>query len=289
MKDGRTLPASNNLNSAQGPPSLTPCLMFGLTVVLSLLAWISYYFLRSWSRLRHVPGPLLASLSPLWLVHKLSTGRFVQHLKDVSDKDGPLVRIGPNDLLCTDPDTIRRMSAARSPYRKGDFYESSRVIPGYDNVVSQRDEVKHKALRAKMAGAFAGRENGSLPGFEASIDRQVLRLAALIDAKYLSEKASLRPLDLTAKAHYFALDVISETSFGTAFGFLDEDKDLFQFLEITNSALPVMNLLAVVPMLTNLVYSWPLRLLLPNTNDRAGLGRLMRWDHRHHKTNPTYC
>jgi hypothetical protein len=44
------------------------------------------------------------------------------------------------------------MSAVRSPYIKGDFYETGRIIPGYDNVVSQRDEAKHKALRAKMGG-----------------------------------------------------------------------------------------------------------------------------------------
>ncbi|KAK3986615.1 cytochrome P450 [Cladorrhinum sp. PSN332] len=244
-------------------------------IVFSLLvAWI-VYSVRSWYRLRHIPGPLLASVSPFWMIKRLSTGRFVEHLKETSYQYGPLVRIGPNDLLCTEPDTIRRMSAARSLYTKGDFYESGRVIPGYENVVSQRNEAKHKELRAKMAGAFAGRENGSLPGFEASIDRQIQRLVSLINANYLSEIGFLRPFGLTAKAHFLTLDVISETSFGAAFGYLQEDTDLYQFLEITDAATPVMNLLAVVPMLTNALYSWPMRLLLPNTNDRAGLGRLM--------------
>lgn len=68
------------------------------------------------------------------------------------------MRIGPNDLLCTDPNALRRMSAVRSPYTKGDFYETGRIIPGYDNVVSQRDEAKHKALRTKMSGGV-----GALP------------------------------------------------------------------------------------------------------------------------------
>jgi hypothetical protein len=43
------------------------------------------------------------------------------------------------------------MSAVRSTYTKGDFYSSGRIIPKVDNVVSERDEVKHKAMRAKMA------------------------------------------------------------------------------------------------------------------------------------------
>lgn len=72
------------------------------------------------------------------------------------------MRIGPNDLLCTDPGTLRRMSAVRSPYIKGDFYETGRINPGHDNVVSQRDEAKHKALRAKM-GAGVGLPSPSCP------------------------------------------------------------------------------------------------------------------------------
>jgi len=70
---------------------------------------------------------------------------------------GPIVRIGPNDLLCSDPDVLRRMSAVRSQYVKGIFYETGRIIPGYDNVVSERDEFRHKALRAKLAPAVSSR------------------------------------------------------------------------------------------------------------------------------------
>jgi hypothetical protein len=43
------------------------------------------------------------------------------------------------------------MSAVRSAYVKGLFYESGRIVPGVDNVVSLRDESAHKAMRAKMA------------------------------------------------------------------------------------------------------------------------------------------
>lgn len=66
---------------------------------------------------------------------------------------GPLVRIGPNEVLSTDPDVLRMMSAARSPYTKGLFYETGRIIPGEETVVSLRDEPQHKALRAKMGTA----------------------------------------------------------------------------------------------------------------------------------------
>jgi hypothetical protein len=64
---------------------------------------------------------------------------------------GPLVRIGPNEVLSTDPVVLRNMSAVRSNYTKGDFYSSGRIVPGVDNVVSERDEAKHKFMRVKMA------------------------------------------------------------------------------------------------------------------------------------------
>ena len=98
---------------------------------------------------------------------------------------------------------------------------------------------------------------------------------SLIDHKYISEPGSLRPMDLAAKAQFFTLDVISDVSFGAPFGFLAEDKDLFQYNEINASAVPVMNMLQAMPWLSNIVYRWPFRLALPSDGDNVGFGRLM--------------
>lgn len=69
--------------------------------------------------------------------------------------EGPLIRIGPNELLSVDPDIIRRMSGVRSGYTKGSFYDTARFVPEVDNIVSIRDEEKHKVLRAKLAPAVS--------------------------------------------------------------------------------------------------------------------------------------
>ena len=111
--------------------------------------------------------------------------------------------------------------------------------------------------------------------YEDGVDRQILQLISLIDNKYISEPGTLRPMDLAAKIQFFTLDVISDVSFGAPFGFLAEDKDLFQYNEINASAVPVMNMLQAVPWLSNVVYRWPLRLVLPSDGDSVGFGRLM--------------
>lgn len=158
---------------------------------------------------------------------------------------------------------------------KGDFYETGRIIPGYNNVVCERDEDKHKALRAAMASAYQGRETGNLAGCEASVDRQIQKLIALIEEKYISKPGVLLPFELSSRSQFFALDVISDLSFGEPFGFLAKDKDLFQYIEINDSAVPVINMLQAMPWLSNVVYRWPFRLALPNDKDKAGFGRLM--------------
>ena len=140
-----------------------------LQVIVILFVLHAIRLVQRWHRLRHIPGPNGVGWSSWWQLRGALSGRYHEHLKNVSDQfgkkhfgrlitritnkmnSGPLVRIGPNELLSTDPVLLRSMSAVRSTYTKGDFYTSGRIVPNVDNVVSERDEVKHKAMRAKMA------------------------------------------------------------------------------------------------------------------------------------------
>ncbi|GKT64198.1 cytochrome P450 [Colletotrichum tofieldiae] len=112
--------------------------LVGLVAVVTFFVWE----FRSWYRLRKIPGPFVASVSVLWQLKKAIGGTYHEHLNDVARK--------------YDPDSLRKMSAVRSPYTKGDFYDSGRITPGVDNVVSMRDEHEHKAMRARMAPARCG-------------------------------------------------------------------------------------------------------------------------------------
>ncbi|KAI6769571.1 hypothetical protein HG530_004200 [Fusarium avenaceum] len=230
--------------------------------------------IRRWYRLRHIPGPTGAGWSSWWQLRGALSGRYHEHLKDAADKFGPLVRIGPNELLSTDPVVLRSMSAVRSTYTKGDFYSSGRIIPKVDNVVSERDEVKHKAMRAKMAPGYSNKENEGF-GFEAGIDRQLLNFIRLIDRKYISTTSESRPVDFAEKSQFFALDVIGDVSFGEPFGYLSKDEDLYNYNDINASSLPVMNMVSVYPWLGRIVHRWPLSMLLPKEEDQVGFGRLM--------------
>jgi hypothetical protein len=64
---------------------------------------------------------------------------------------GSIVRIGPNQLVTNDPEVLRKISAVRSPYRRSNWYDGMRLEADHDHVLSERDENRHNALRAKMA------------------------------------------------------------------------------------------------------------------------------------------
>jgi hypothetical protein len=130
---------------------------------------------RSWLRLRHIPGPPFAALSKLWMLRKTSGGRFYLDLAEACEKygivlvlqsrrirsllipnpPGPIVRIGPNDVVTNDFEVWRKINAVRSPYRRSNWYDGMRFDPDYNNILSERDDKIHNTLRAKMAAGVS--------------------------------------------------------------------------------------------------------------------------------------
>lgn len=64
---------------------------------------------------------------------------------------GSIARVGPNDLITSDPDLMKRMLNVRTPYKRSDWYDGMRLDPAKDNVLSMRDDDLHFKLRSKMA------------------------------------------------------------------------------------------------------------------------------------------
>lgn len=107
---------------------------------------------------------------------------------------------------------------------------------------------------------------------ESTIDTQVSKLVELIETKYLSTNQHYCPMDLALVAQYFTLDVISDLSFGSAFGYLKQDDDVFDYIKIFQARIPFMQVLAHVPSVITLLQSPLLRGPLPKDSDKLGFG-----------------
>jgi cytochrome P450 len=243
-------------------------------VVLFGVGAMAVSVMRGYYRLAHVPGPKAMGYTNLVMAAKMYGGRMHYEMLDMMKKYGHVVRTGPNMVLVSDPEILRRMSAARSEYTRGPYYKTVRIDPKTENIFSMIDDNDHRILKSKMGPGYSGRELG---GFEPGIDKHVAGFVDLIGRKYVSTPTDFRPMDLAVKCNYFALDVISELGFGEAFGFLREDRDLYRYNEITRQFFPFVMFMGNVPAFIEMLGRWPLNKMGPTAGDSAGFGRLMRF------------
>lgn len=190
---------------------------------------------------------------------------------DVNQKYGSIARIGPNDLLTSDPALIKRMSAARSPYRRSEYYIGLRFDPARDNIVSTRDENKHNELRSKMAAGYSGKENEKL---EETIDRNIQALIDLIRRKYLSTDKENKPFDFGRKAQYFTLDIISDVAYREPFGFMETDSDLYDYTKIVESVFVAAAMVTIFPWINWFLNLSIMKAVLPSDEDLLGIGKI---------------
>ncbi|KIW94459.1 uncharacterized protein Z519_04435 [Cladophialophora bantiana CBS 173.52] len=224
-------------------PSLTGSKVADGLLLILVVTYISSW-LRSWYQLSHIPGPRGWGWSIFpWLKLHTRTDLFDQFC-GLTDKYGPLVRVGPQTLICSDSDVMRRLSAPRSPYVRGDWYYAMRLNPGQDNIFSTLDEARHEELRRKMAAGYSGKENTSL---EQDVNAALLELIDLVDRKYISTDGTIKPMDLARKVAFFTSDVMSKVAFDAKFHDLRDDKDNFGYIEELEALFPNITWTATVP------------------------------------------
>ncbi|KAF4508881.1 hypothetical protein G6O67_005210 [Ophiocordyceps sinensis] len=238
-------------------------------VLVLVVVWRALSTLRQYWRLRHIPGPSSAGFSKWWLVRAVGGGRTHLDLYEACQKHGSVARVGPNDLVTSDPELMKRMLNVRTPYKRSVWYNGMRLDPGKDNVLSQRDDELHARLRTKMAPGYSGKEVDDL---EAKINQNVLALINLLDTSYVSAN---RPFDFGRKAQYFTLDVISDLAFGKPFGDIATDSDVHEYISTMEANMPNIILTSSLPWLLGLLGSPLFRWMLPSDKDMIGVGRTM--------------
>lgn len=107
---------------------------------------------------------------------------------------------------------------------------------------------------------------------EGSVDTQIAKFVELIETNYISTPKDYSPMDLGEKASFFTLDVISDLAFGQAFGYLETDRDVYDYLKMMKTAVPLMMAVSDVPILADILQSRLFRAILPSEADKVGFG-----------------
>ncbi|TID15189.1 cytochrome P450 [Venturia nashicola] len=238
-----------------------------LLVLLSIINRI-----RAYRRLSHIPGPTLAKWSRYWMVKSNGSGRMHEVFYGTTKRYGSLCRIGPNHLITSDADLLRRMQAPRSRYRRAPWYGTFRFKPRADNIITYIDENKHDELRKKMSAGYGGKE---VPQLEERIDRQLQIWIDKIRTTYISTATEFKPMDLARKAQFWALDVISDLAFNSAFGDVPEDLDKFDYIKTTEDGISAITMLSIFPHVHRWIeQSRLIDMLVPSAKDKTGFGRI---------------
>ncbi|KAF9878334.1 benzoate 4-monooxygenase cytochrome p450 [Colletotrichum karsti] len=183
------------------------------------------------------------------------------------------MRVAPNWVVCSEGDALRGLWAARSPWKRGQWYRGLRFDPYSDSVFTALNDKYHDTLRARLAAGYAGKD---VDGVQELIDEQVSELVNLLETRYLSTDTEYRTVDLAAKVQFFTLDVISALGFGKKFGYLEADADALRYIEITEKSVPVLLVFALQPWMLNILQSPALKFLFPDAKNIIGIGDVMR-------------
>ncbi|EMD95312.1 hypothetical protein COCC4DRAFT_65407 [Bipolaris maydis ATCC 48331] len=236
-------------------------------------AFAAYYIFSSfvsWFRLRHIPGPILASLSHAWLIKNTFLGNSHAQLLALK-RYGSLVRVAPNYILTDDPAILRHIYGIKSTYGRDDWFTGVRLDPR-DNLLTTLDTAAHDRLKAKLTNGYNGRDNVDIEGV---LDDQIANLKGLVRRHYLSTSAEIRKADLVWIIRFFTMDAITALAYGEPFGYMETNEDLFGFNKQVQDAGKIMSVVVDTPLLPTFS-SLPCYLLLlcqrlPIKKDLVGL------------------
>lgn len=123
-----------------------------------------------------------------------------------------------------------------------------------------------------MHGKYSGKE---VPNLEAQIDETIANFIKILDKLVSSPGSAAKPFDMGRKAQYFTLDVITHVAFGKAFGYLDADSDLYEYIKGVESAVTAGMMVTVMPWIGWFLQTSIAKRVLPDEKDAAGFGKVL--------------
>ena len=114
---------------------------------------------------------------------------------------------------------------------------------------------------------YSGKEIDTL---ESDINERVLELVALV------KRYGSKPMDFARIAQFFTLDVLSTLAFGEKFGYMEANKDLYDYNKTSAEFLPILEWITNHPGIRWVMTSAPIQALAaPKGTDAIGQGKII--------------
>ncbi|KAF5547834.1 cytochrome P450 monooxygenase [Fusarium napiforme] len=161
--------------------------------------------------LSHIPGPLVALFTPIWLWWLTWTGVECRVIDRLHKNYGPVVRIAPNEVDVSDGAALSLIYIKNGGYKKSPIYRNYDVN-GFETIFSALDPA-HRAPRAKaVAPMFAHQRIAKgKPDADKVLD------AFVAEMQRRKDEANGAAVDVLNLSRALALDTVTAYLFGECF------------------------------------------------------------------------
>lgn len=166
--------------------------------------------------LAHIPGPLIARLTPIWLYSLSFRGIEASAIDELHKKFGVVVRVAPNEVDISDGAAIHQVYVKNGGFMKHPCYENF-YVDGLPTLFSALDPA-YRAVRAKaVVGIFSQTAIQEGKG-------SVLRCVDSMVARLKKEKtnASGKPVDVLNIFRSLAIDMVTSYLFEESYRGIEE-------------------------------------------------------------------
>ncbi|KAH7127345.1 cytochrome P450 [Dactylonectria macrodidyma] len=194
-------------------------------VICLVVLWVVYYILVALYNisplhpLSQFPGPKLAAASYIYEAYYdwWRVGRFGHQIRRMHETYGPLVRINPDELHCSDPAFADHVYAGSGHVRDRWVHQvnSSGVGPIASSTFSSIPHELHRVRRAAISRFFSRQQ-------VLKYEDEVYQLANETVDRML-RWAGKEPFDVREAFNCFTADVISQYAFGQTLGLIAQD------------------------------------------------------------------
>ncbi|KAI1130704.1 putative benzoate 4-monooxygenase cytochrome P450 [Nemania abortiva] len=201
--------------------------LFNLSTIgvlsLSIVFAVIVKLFHTWWRLRHIPGPFLASITNLQRMLWVTTKWSHVILQDTHEKYGEVARIGPNMASFSNPEAIPTVYTTKPGFPKSDFYVTLRPFTrgtgALHAVFNTTDERILRQIKTPIAPLFSVTSSNS---FGPLVDEVLECMRGNLDRRF-AETGEI--FNLGDWVQYFAFDVMGTLTFSKRYGFLDTGSD----------------------------------------------------------------
>ncbi|KAF2501879.1 cytochrome P450 [Lophium mytilinum] len=227
--------------------------ILGAVLLLPRLLW-NYLT----SPIKDIPGPFLAKFTNFWRLYSHWARTHIESQRELHEKYGSAVRIGPNCVSISDPSLISKIYSTRGEFVKSDLY---RVADAHndgklvESIFSTRSNAFHSMYIKPVQKSFA---IGSILKMEPLVDSTLESLCEHIEERFIEGANAGTSFDIASWAHLYTWDVISELTFSKKMGFLETGADVEGYIATNKFLMGYFNWVGQLPSLDQWLANNPL-------------------------------